>query len=341
MRRFLLDVSVISLRPTLLVASIIAMTAAPVAFGQENLTLKQKAEIKNEQPPGWSPALSLTGNLSFGSNDNVIGQQNGDTVTLGSLISGGYSYYSPAEEWRNTFKFSAATTKTPTIPRYVKSSDELKIESLYLNTLEAVPWLGPYVRLSAETTAFKGEDVREAPTTYLFTETGTTFTGSTLRLTDPFHPLTTKQSVGAFAKIIEESDMKLETRVGVGALQVGASDQYAVEDDSLTPEVDVILLRSYEQVGVEGGFTFSGILNENSTYNLSGDFLVPLINDLRAGDNRSTLELTNYELVAKLTNKINSWMNINYEYKLKKQPQLLDKNQIQHLLLLNLSYTIF
>lgn len=311
-----------------------------VAQAQDDLTLKEKAEKKAEEAPGWKPSLSLTGNLSFGSNDNVIGQQNGDTITLGSNISGGYSYFSKKQEWRNNLKFAAATTKTPSIPRYVKSTDELKFESLYLYTLESIPWLGPYVRVSAETQAFKGEDVRESATSYLLPD-GSTFTGTSLRLTDPFQPLTLKESFGAFAKIIEEPTMKLESRLGFGALQVQASDQLAIEDNDTTAQVDVIQLRSYEQAGLEGGFNFEGVLNENTKYKLSGEFLIPFINDLPAGDNRSSLELTNYELIAKLTNKLNSWMNLDYEYKLKKQPQLLDKNQIQHLLLLSLSYTIF
>lgn len=307
----------------------------------ESVTLKKRTPASLKKEEGWHPSLVFQGNVSFGSNENVVGQQDGDTLTLGTNIDGGYSYYSARQEWRNTLNFTAATTKTPSIPRYVKSSDELKFETLYLYTFEGLAWLGPYAKASVETSAFKGEDVRETTTTYLFTDTGRSFTGTSLRLTDPFRPLTLKESAGAFAKIIEEESMKLEARLGFGAMQVKATNQYAIKDDAATPEVDVTSLSSYEQAGLEGGFNFTGLINETTTYSLSGEFLIPFIKDLPPGDDRDSLELTNYEIVAKLATKLNSWMNLNYEYKLKKQPQLLDKNQIQQLLLLNLSYTIF
>lgn len=312
------------------------------AQGKGELTLNQRTPATEEaKTPGWTPSLTLQGNLSFGSNDNVIGQQDGDTVTLGTNSTGGYSYWSEKQEWRNSLKFSAATTRTPTIPRYVKSNDELKLESLYFYSLEAYPWLGPYVRFRAETTAFKGEDVRDQPVSYIYSNGRASTTTATVRLTDPFKPLTTRESFGAFAKIITEETLTLEAALGLGAMQVAAGNQFSLSDDPLTPAIELKELKTYNQAGLEGGFNFKGIIDSKTSYSLTGDFLVPVIKDLEPGDKRNTLELTNYELVAKLTSKITSWASLDYEYKIKKQPQLLDKEQIQHLMLMNLTYTIF
>ena len=330
------------MRSTLLL--ILCLSFSSASFAQEAvpapITLKEAAAKTDAKVQGWKPTLTLSGNLSFGSNSDVIGQQDGDTTTLGTNILGGYSYFSNESEWRNNLTVKAATTRTPTLARYVKSNDELKFETLYLYSLPSIPWMGPYVKASVETTLFKGEDIRQTPTTYVF-EDLTTTTTSTLRLTDAFKPLTTKESVGAFAKLIDKETMKLETRLGFGAVQVEADGQFAVKDDPTTLAVDVDSLESYEQAGIEGGVTFKGLIDTNTTYTLVGEFLVPIIKDLPPGDDRDSLELTNYDVSAKLTTKLNTWMNLDYEYKLKKQPQLLDKNQIQHILLLNVSYNIF
>ncbi len=326
------------------VASIFGSTSG---FAQESLTpklLSRNPSSAEEKVLGWKPELSLAGNLSFTSNDQVIGQQSGDTTTLGANLNGGLNYSQERYEWRNSLKVLAANTKTPNIPRYVKSTDELKLESIYMYTLEAVPWLGPYARASAETSLFVGEDTRESATTYSITrgsaapETAST---ATLRLTDPYKPLTTRQSVGAFAKISTSQDLQLEARLGFGAIQVAAAGQLSLDDKKNTPEIEVKELKDFTQAGLEGGLTFKGLIDEKTSYSLGAEFLTPFIKDLEPGDDRDSLELTNYEVIAKLSSKVVSWLSVNYEYKLKKQPQLLDKNQTQHAVLLSLSYTLF
>ncbi|MCB0412345.1 MAG: hypothetical protein KDD22_07455, partial [Bdellovibrionales bacterium] len=179
----------------------VSLTLSPLSFAQEenSLTLKAPGEAKEEKPEGWNPLLNLQGNFSFGSNSSVIGQQDGDTTTVGATPNGGYSFYSKKQEWRNSLKFVAATTRTPSLQRYVKSNDELKFESLYFYTLDAYPWIGPYARFATETTAFKGEDVREDITVYQIKGQTETTTASSYRLTDPFKPLTIRESVGIFA----------------------------------------------------------------------------------------------------------------------------------------------
>src|SRR5687768_6005352 len=85
------------------------------------VTLKEAAAKTDVKEEGWKPTLTLSGNLSFGSNSDVVGQQDGDTTTVGTNILGGYSYFSNASEWRNNLTVKAATTRTPTLGRFVKS----------------------------------------------------------------------------------------------------------------------------------------------------------------------------------------------------------------------------
>lgn len=318
-------------------------------FAQENaesLTIKDRRPQSLVAKEGWHPSLNLGANLSLGSSSNVIGQPDGDSRTYGANIDGGLNYKQEQHELQNSLKIKGATTKTPVLPRFVKSSDEVNFTSTYLYSIESYPWIGPYARFNAKTALFYGEDVRSEPVTYeRRTRAGAvqeSFTGTSIRLTDGLKPLTTKESVGAFAKIIEQEKRKLVARLGVGALQVDASGQYILKDDATTAGViEVEQLDSYQQHGLEGGFVYEGLIDEKTKYVLSFDFLTPVSPDLEPGDNRDDLELTNIDLTFKLTTKVVEWMNFNYEYSFKREPQLLDENQEIHMLSMSFAYTLF
>jgi hypothetical protein len=297
------------------------------------------------QPQGWTRTLSVGANVSLGSSDNVIGQSDGQTNTLGLLVDSQWSKLSAQDEWRSSLKIGESATRTPAIPRYAKVKDELKLESLVVHTLEATPWFGPYVKASAEMPLFKGEDVRGAPVTYevrggdgtvLVTENGTS-----LRLTDSFRPLTTKESIGGFFRIITRETMKLEGRMGLGAMQVQADDQRAVQDAAGTAPIDVVELASHEQLGIESALAWMGSIDQKTTYELSAEILYPLSASQKSYDDRELSELTNWELKAKLTSKLYDWLALDYSAKIFKQPLLLDRTQSQSLLLVNLTYQVF
>jgi hypothetical protein len=287
----------------------------------EALTLKERAPQSVVKEDGWHPSLNLGANISFGSSSNVVGQTDGDSRTYGANLNGGLNYKQQQHELQNSLKIKGATSKTPALPRYVKSSDELDFTSTYLYSLKSHPWIGPYARASAKTALFYGEDVRSETVTYeKRTRTGAvqqTITGDSLRLTDGLKPLTTKESFGFFAKLIEEENKKFIARLGLGAQQVDASGQYILKDDNTTANVEVVELQSYQQTGIEGGFTFEGNIDSKTKYQFKFDFLTPINADLDAGDDRSDLELTNMEFNFKLTSKVYEWMSFNYEYNIK------------------------
>ncbi|MCB0408509.1 MAG: DUF3078 domain-containing protein [Bdellovibrionales bacterium] len=294
---------------------------------------------------GWSPVLNLGANISFGSSDKVIGQKDGDSKTFGANIDGAMNYKKENKEWQNELKYKGATSRTPAIDQYIKSSDELSLTSAYLYGLEAYPWLGPYARVNAKSALFKGEDVRSDVVTYekqtRENVTQETVTGKSVRLTDGLKPMTVKESVGFFAKWIEKEKLKLTTRLGLGALQVDAAGQYIVKDNDTTTNIELQELDSYKQQGIEGGLSLEGLIDEKTKYSLTIDFLTPIGADLPASDKRNDFDLTNIETVFKLTSKVYEWMAFNYEFSLKREPQLLNENQVQHLMSLNFSYSLF
>lgn len=325
-----------------------AMVLGGLTHAQNDpMTMKEEAKKNEKAPMGWFKKLNLSSSVSMGTSSNVIGQPDGQTNNYGLNLDGELNWKNEQDEWRNGLKIGESASRTPAIPVYTKVKDELKLETLYLHTLESTPWFGPYVKASAETAVFKGEAVTADPKSYdIYDSTGsnllrTESNTTTLRLTDGLKPLTLKESVGGFFKIIQKDEMKLEGRIGYGAMQVDASGQLAVKDNSATANVDVVELKSYQQSGIEGALDWSGSIDKKTSYSLGFEFLTPLTAKQETGDNRNKFELTNWDVKGKLTSKLYEWLALDYSLRFFKQPQLLDKTQSQTLLMLNLTYQMF
>lgn len=297
------------------------------------------AEDRPELTNGWTPLLRLSANFSFGTSSSVIGQQNGDSITLGGKLEGGYFFKDALNEWRNTLTYSGSTSSTPTTPRYVKSLDLLEANTLYMRSLKNTPWLGPYAQANLQAPIFKGEDLRTDPATYIID--GTAVTTDTLRLTDGFRPLRTKESVGFFARIMDHETLKATGRLGLGALQVKADGQYAIADADDTTQIQVNSLDSYSHVGVEAALDVSGQIDEKTSYTFGAEILIPFNVEEAEAQGRDKIELADVEIKASLMTKIYEWMSLNYELNLIKQPLLQEPYQATSLLTVNLTHQIF
>jgi hypothetical protein len=293
---------------------------------------------------GWSQTANLGVNLSFASSQSVVGQTDGSSQTYGTSLKGSALHLTDHDEWRNSLSILAATSRTPTVPGYVKASDEAKLDTLYLYPLPSFPKVGPYAKAEASAPMFKGEDVRAATTTYQITRRDSSLTSVTsnkLRLTDGFKPLNTKEGVGFLWKAVDQDRMHLETRVGFGALQISAKGQYAIVGPTETGGVAVNELSDVNQAGLELGVSAKGKIEENSAYEFGVETLTPFINNKSAGDNRDAVGLTDVDAFAKLTSNINRWAAFGYDYKLKIQPQLQVRAQQIHMLVVNVSHNLF
>lgn len=323
-----------------------ALVFSNATLAQTAVTPKEQIPVTQEKILGWSKTANLGVNISFSSSEDVVGQTDGNSETYGANLKGGWNHMSEDAEWRNSLSLAETTTKTPAIRRYVKSNDELKLESIYLYSLPNLPQIGPYAKAEVSTAIFKGEDVQAANVTYAITNNDGSIqaptTASTLRLTDGFKPLTTKESVGFFWKAKEEADLKLLFRLGFGATQVQADGQYAVTGkDAVTGNILVTELSDLNQAGLEAGASIKGKIDEKSAYEAGVEALVPFINNKRSGDDRDALRLTNIDAFAKLTSNITSWASFGYDYKMKLQPQLVDRVQTIHMLVLSANYNLF
>lgn len=291
---------------------------------------------------GWTPKVRVEGNLSFTSNQDVIGQTDGSSETYGVNFKGELNHVSESWEWRNTLNIKEATTKTASLPNFVKTGDNVNYDTLVLYSLPPVPQIGPYVRGSLETSFFRGDDIRENETNYVVNYrdgTNQRITATQIQLTDPFRPLTTKESTGFFWKAVEEQKTNLEFRLGVGALQISAKNQFAVTESSAS-QITLSELKSFEQFGGEAGVAFKGQIDERTHYEAATEILTPIFWTHEPGETRNGIRLTNIDMSLKLSTKINDWASFGYDYRLKLQPQLVDQTQQTHLLVIGINYDL-
>lgn len=326
-------------------AALVAMTGVasaqvdPEVFDEQ---VQKDAEDAKKKDKGWVAFIDLGASLALSSNAAVPGKPDGMSLTLGASVATGVSYMAGIHDWRNKLALQLAFTQTPVIPdQFVKTADSLNLSSAYY--LRFVDWVGPFARFGLDTTMLSGRDVRAAESTFVTTRldgTTETATGLTLSLTDPFQPLTMKQSLGAFIRPYQEKEADVEFRLGFGAREVFADGQFVVADNVDTPEVEVSELKSYVQVGAELAAEINGSLwDGKASYGLNAEAMIPFVADLPAGDDRSMLDLTNLEFGARLSFKLVEWASLGYEFKAVKQPQLQEDWQVQNNLLLTFGYS--
>lgn len=323
-----------------------ALVAGSAAHGQiyntRDTVFREPAEAP--RPMGWQKSGTANANLSFTSSEGVVGQTSGTSQTYGLNLKGHLGHLAGNREWRIDVNLREATTRTPSVPRFIKSDDELKMTATYLHSLPGHPDLGPYARAEAAAPVFKGEDVRAEAKVYRvkFSDPANerVLTATSLRLTDPFKPLATKEGTGLFYRPVREERIQIETRLGFAAQQVSAAGQFSVKGLNSAGEVQIEELNDVRQAGVEAGLAVKGKVDEKSTFELGADTLTPFINNRPAGDRRDAWRLTNIEGFAKIVSRITDWASFGYDYKLKVQPQLVDRAQQIHMIVLTFNYPV-
>lgn len=269
--------------------------------------------------------------FTLNDNRNVIGQPDGSTITFGLRFDAGATVNHDAHEWRTTLTLGEGITRTPLVDEFIKSRDELAFDTIYL--YHWTPAFGPFARFSADTSLFQGIDDRGLVTYSIANIDGTTtlLSASRLHLTDPFRPLTLKESAGLFLRALSRKQANLEFRGGVAGLETWAKDQLAVNDDPTTPlVVEVQELQDVRQLGPDiVAEVWGAFENKRVTYRAYVEALTPFVhNDLPPGDDRNAWQLTDVYAGALLSVHLVSWASADYELKIVREPELLDAYQV-------------
>jgi len=314
--------------------------AQPIFAQEKVVTVNPESELVS----GWDRALRVSTNANLVNNSNVIGKADGLLTTLGFGLESGLTYAQNQHEWRNTLNYKLSFTRDPVVKEFTKPTDLLTFDTIYLYHIPDLEWVGPFGRFAAEAPLFKGFDVQPSSKNYsIARKNGTTDirTGKSLDLTDPFKPLTLKESIGVFLKPYSHPFADVEIRFGLGARQTFSDSQLVVRDDAATTAVDVEELRNAYQLGSEAFAQVGGNMATNISYKLYAEVLTPFYTNKPSTDNRSNWNLTNYDFGTNLNVSLASWATLTHEFKALKQPQLLDKFQYSTALLLNIGLEIF
>lgn len=318
-------------------------------------------EIQTEEKKqGWYPRLVLGANFSFGHTMNVPSAQDGSTISLGGQLDSGISYYGTEHEWRNRLTYQAVASMTPTIKEFVKSADDLLLDSIYLYHIPGASWLGPFAKVKLQSAIFRGRYVRADEKTFTIKRTDGTVDNlgkqTALSTTGNFEPLKLEQSIGLFAQPIDKKAVKVEFRAGVGAREIFTNNNPSFSDDDTT--ADIIEFAELVDSVQMGGELFAGISGtviwkelgptRPLTYSVTAEVLMPFYSKLET-DSESTTDIdnTNVALEAKLGIKLFSWMSLDYVFKADREPLLHleateegDKWGISNNLLLSFQYSV-
>ncbi|MEY4508423.1 MAG: hypothetical protein RLZZ450_545 [Pseudomonadota bacterium] len=311
-------------------------TLPPVkAVASKDYVTVEDIKRTTEKPQGFAYGVTLAANLNVASNNDVVGQVNGNSLLFGASGLTKLSYLRDRHEWLNTGSLNETFSRTPAVNKFLKSNDLLDVQSLYSYFLRE--WTGPFVRVALQTSLFQNYKVTAAPVTYTRSDLPAgappeTDTTQRFKLSDGGQPLTINESLGWFFEPVHSDVLTVNGRVGFGGRHTFADGARSVKDNNT-----YVVLNDVHQAGAElfvgiDGKEFAGRL----LYNAGLSALFPLINN--DDTDRSVLELTKVALQAAMGMGVFSWLSVNYQLKVIRDVQLVDAIQVQNALLLSLQW---
>lgn len=321
-------------------------TAFPAAAQDDPGYIPDEIVKGEDDGTGWNPMLKASGTVSMNHSHNVVGTTSGLSFTGGFLLSGGLGYLSTnrQHEWRNSLNWGLSYTRTPTVPKFVKSIDGLDFETMYLWHTPKAPWFGPFVGFELKSAVLPGYYVTPGDVTLSRTDTdGTASTEAlpaldSVGLTNAFAPLTLRESVGAFAVPIEKPEVRLEFRAGLGALEAFVQEGYIVDDNADTPELELLQMQDSAQLGVEASVAVGGTIKEFMTYGARAAMLQPFVHN--AETDLEGAELMNLDFEVLLGVKLTEWASLDYQFKAFRTPLVYDGWQVTNGLLLTFTANV-
>jgi hypothetical protein len=297
-----------------------------------------------DAPQGWALKLTVGATGSYGHSSNVVGAIDGATVQLGVLVNGSANLTSGQSSWENALKLNETQTRTPQLASFIKSADELALQSTYLYHLPNLDWFGPFARAAMTTQIFSSYDVRPADVTIVRTfRDGTTKAkaiplGDHIQLAKPFEPLLLKEGVGAFANPYTDKLVAVKTKLGLGMQHVMVGDGFTLADDKATPELEIKQLEKSTQGGGEAEVELGGTWSENISWGAKANVFYPFYTSVET--KLTGINLMTTDLSAKLSVKLAKWASLDYVLSAKRVPLILEKWQVQNNVLFTAGFDI-
>lgn len=292
-----------------------------------------------EDASGYEFKTALELPFSYSHSSSRLGISDGHYFQLEGRSKSGLHYAKGVHDWSTTLYIAENFSMSPTIAnRWLKGNDLVQFESRYLYKI--YPWLGAYAHFRLQTSLFSNIDIHEDEKDYDLRDINDRsierVKAKEQKLTDPFLPLYLQENIGAFAIITETDPFTLESRAAMSFRQTFAKGQkvYVEEKDDLLIIRD---LESFYQIGPQIGTSVSGEFFDNMlAYNAGIDAMWPFWQS--PDKNRSFGKAIIVEGGGSVGLKLNSWATLNYEYSVKRIPDILEKFQQEHLVNLSLNW---
>lgn len=329
---------------------LVLLSSAVLARSAEAQEVPEIVEAKvtapaEEEKEGWRLSARVSATGSYNDVRNVVGAVEGSTIQLGAQLKGAANYRRGPHDWENTLSLNFTQSRTPTLPVFVKSTDELKLKTTYVYRVSKK--FGPYAQAGFSAPVARGFDVSDTDiTVQQIFRNGTTLTldqdaFDRLELTDPFEPLTLNESAGFFAALIESAPITAKVKAGVGAEHVIVNDGFVLADDGATEELEYRQLVGSTQGGAVAEGTIAGKIAENISYDVGAKVFYAALSDFQSNDlDADEGDDFSVELDAKLAVKLTEWLSLDYVLIVKRIPWVVDATQTTNGVIVSIGYDL-
>ncbi len=186
---------------------------------------------------GLYGSLILGGDVSFNSRSNVVGLSDGLSFALRGFIDGRFSIELLENPLILQLQVEQGQTKGPDAP-WQKTNDRVDFDGLYVYRL--APWIGPYIRVGAETAVLPGAqnfddawrvEYRDEEGGLVRTETNAT----QVDLSPSLGLTTLKEGIGINLRVFKSIFAEVTLRTGFGARHRLTQDLFEAQDGGLDP----------------------------------------------------------------------------------------------------------
>jgi hypothetical protein len=236
-----------------------------------------KTEYEN-----WRLGLIVGGDLLWNRNDQVVGRDFGNSVTVNAFLDWSMRYLDPNHLMYIRLQIDEGQTAQPN-QDLQKTIDEVDLDAIY--TYRLLSWLGPYIRFGLDTNIFPGEKTFGEEGQDVIVEDSDGNPGpvrhmTELRLQDPFDPLELKEGLGVSFDLSPFQVLDLHLRAGFGArqylvqslLKERGSKEGDLEDTAYYVQVD-----SSQLLGLEATLIVSARLTRWLMIDTELDSIIPFV----------------------------------------------------------------
>ncbi|MES2503925.1 MAG: DUF3078 domain-containing protein [Myxococcota bacterium] len=306
-------------------------------------------DLKSSATPAlkpWQFSGTLGATFSWTATQNFVGTSSRNTAVYPSLQGNMELKYKDGDhEWRNNLALSLGYSYYPLPYAWLKTSDNLKISSIYL--YHQLPWFGYFAMLNMKTSMLPGKDIESGENNYLITDvlTGqkTTVNNVTsLDLSSAFAPMFLEQWLGLFAQFVDKPEVFFEYRLGAAFRENLGEGQRAIScNGACDPNyIDVQQLANVYEIGPGSGILFkTNFFDKKLSYRVDFDVVYALMQTPQIKPPGSWSRFS-FDLSSTLGCNLLSWLSLNWTLRALQNPAVIDQVQFLSNLSLAANFTL-